>query len=165
MTMTLVSTVTVGSGGAASITWSDIPATGKDLFILASLRTNVEEYVGSCQLRINGVTTGYAGKNLQGNGSSVSTFNQSTSNISVQTNGSLSATNTFSNGLVYLANYTSATNKSISKDAVAEDNATAASLHIAAHSFASSSAITSLALSLSSGSFVQHSTASLYIIS
>ena len=38
MTMTLVSTVTVGAGGAANIQWTSIPNTATDLYITVSAR-------------------------------------------------------------------------------------------------------------------------------
>lgn len=56
--MELISTYTVGSGGVASVTFSSIPNTYKDLLVVSSL-SNAGSYVG-----INSQTTGYYAKRM-----------------------------------------------------------------------------------------------------
>jgi hypothetical protein len=71
--------------------------------------------------------------------------------------------NTFGNSSVYISNYTSSSNKSLSVDSVSENNATAAQQGIFALSWASTAAITGIRL-LTAGNLAQYSTASLYKI-
>ena len=73
-----IATTTVGSGGAADITFSSIPATYTDLLLLTSIRTNrtgTEE--DSVNLEFNGVGTAYTRRNLRGNGASASSLSGS----------------------------------------------------------------------------------------
>jgi hypothetical protein len=48
----LIETVTVGAGGAASIEWTGIAGTGQDLLVVFSLRCTTSNATGS--LTING---------------------------------------------------------------------------------------------------------------
>jgi len=77
--------------------------------------------------------------------------------------GSTATANTFGNGSLYIPNYAGATNKSLSFDSVAENNATSAWLQITAGLWSSTAAITRITLSgwtaLAAGS-----TVSLYTI-
>ena len=166
MAMTLVSTVTVGSGGAANIEWTGIAGTGKDLLVVLSGRSSA---TGTTRLRLqmNGQTSGYASRVLEGSGSSAYSFSESSA---VHIAGGIiptssQTTNTFSNHAYYISNYTSTSTKSISVDAVTENNATAAEQTLTAASSSITSAITQVTLFAESGNLVQHSTASLYIIS
>jgi hypothetical protein len=162
MALQLVSTVTVGSGGAASIEFTGIPATGKDLLILLSAR-NTSTSIGGAKFRLNGDTNdaNYAAIRLFGNGSTASSNTSYTNDIP----GLGTTADTFGNIAIYTANYTSTTNKSISQDEVTENNATTAVQQIAAWSYTSSSAVTSCSIVGTSITFAQYSTASLYIIS
>ena len=166
MAMTLVSTVTVGSGGAASIQFTNIPQTGKDLLVLVSGRTNTNSSTGSIVMDLNGNTTNanYPMKAMTGTGSSILN-DGSAQRTPIEIAGNTSTANTFGNGLAYISNYTSTTNKSISVDSVGENNATSARQTILAASFTTSSAITSITLNGAGDTIAQHSTASLYIIS
>jgi hypothetical protein len=169
MTMTLVSTVTVGSGGAASIDFTSIPQTGTDLVLLLSGRSTAGSGNDiATQITLNGVTTSsYSYRALYGTGSSA--FSDSSSGQteiqSARINDTSSTSNTFGNYQIYIPNYTSTTNKSLSFDAVTENNATATYGHLVAASFTTSSPITSLAIKIAGGnSFAIGSTASLYTI-
>lgn len=165
MPMTLVSTVTLGAGGASQIEWTGIPQTGKDLLVVASLRTDTT--AGGTRIRFNATTSGYTNRLLQGNGSSVFSYtNLTNSGFLGDLSNSGDTANTFGSAGTYIANYTSAANKSYSIDAVSENNATAANQWIIAGQWANTAAITTVTLSPQSATaFVQNSTASLYIIS
>ena len=167
MAMTLVSTVTVGSGGAASIEFTGIAGTGKDLFILICPRASNSATVNEMKITFNSDTgSNYSTRFLRGFGSGTLSGTGDTNYAGPYTfNGNTSSANTFSNFSVYVSNYTSSSTKSISIDSVQEDNATTGVQNINASNWAGTSAITSIQLAPTSGSFVQHSTASLYIIS
>jgi hypothetical protein len=164
MAMTLVSTVTVGSGGAASIDFTSIPQTGKDLVILGSLIDNSGN--ANMNIQINGNTGAvYSNRSLYGSGSSVSSFtvtNGADWTLGAMPGGGVIA----SSNLVYLPNYTSSSAKTASAESVTEANATAAQQWLFAGSTSITSAITSIKIySGSGGNLRQYSTASLYIIS
>ena len=70
-TMTALSTVTVGAGGAATISFSSIPQTYTDLKIVFSGRSaRTASAYDSLFVKFNSTTTTYAGRRLYGeNGS------------------------------------------------------------------------------------------------
>lgn len=167
----LISSVTVGSGGAATISFTSIPQTYTDLILELSSRgessvNRIEVYV-----KINNNTSSiYSSRRIQGYDSNSVLSAQSTevaptSNGSFgRSNGNTSTANTFGSLKLYIPNYTSSNNKSMSVDWVQENNSsTDWSVGFSAASWASSSAITELVFSAESGlDFAQHSTAYLY---
>jgi hypothetical protein len=165
MPMTLVSTVTVGSGGASSIQFTNIAQTGKDLLVVWSVRLGTT--IDSLFIRVAGSSSGYTNRTLYGQGSAALSISSGTTGFLAfnQAQGTDTTSSTFGNGQLYLSDYTSTSNKSASIDSVTENNATTAFQVIAAGSFTSSAALTELSLEPSSTPFAQHSTASLYIIS
>lgn len=159
---TLISTVTVGAGGAASIAFTSIPQTFTDLLLVLSLRANDTgtSWIGG-NLTINGVTTNQTERYLYGNGSTASSTSAST--IEFFANSGSSTANTFGNASIYIPNYASTTtNKSYSQDLVTENNSATAFQLIHAGLWSSTAAITSLSYALPSNNLVQYSTASLY---
>lgn len=157
-----IATVPVGLGGAASITFSAIPDTFTDLVLVTSLRSTRINYSDLISLKINGVVTNQSSRVLQGEGSSASSFSLTTLRIAGAT-GVTATSNTFANSTTYFPNYRSNVAKSISTDAVTENNATASDQFIIANLWNDTSAITSLEIfSVNSGNFVQYSSASLY---
>jgi hypothetical protein len=164
-TMVKIDTVTVGSGGAASIDFTNIPQTFTDLKIVFSLRSNRVSTVDNINLRFNGTTTNYSSRRLQGTGS-VAESQTYASNIYAVTNAANNTASTFGNGTIYVPNYTASQNKSVSIDTVTEDNATAAFTNLVAGLWSNTAAITSVALNVLDGTlWNQHSTATLYGIS
>jgi hypothetical protein len=161
--MKLIETKTLGTA-AASIEFTSIPQTFTDLVVLLSVRTNRASATEDGFLRFNGATTNYSGRFLFGNGSSVSSVTSSTSQIeNLVMPAATSTSNTFSNGLIYIPNYTAATAKSVSIDTVTENNATAAFHLIIDGLWNDTSAITSLAITANqTGSMIIGSTISLY---
>jgi len=165
-TMVAIQTVTVGSGGAANIEFTNIPQTYTDLVVRISARTNWSNAgvnADGVNIRPNGSTSNRTARRLYGSGSSAA----SDTNINplAFTNASTTAS-TFGNAEIYIPNYTSSTNKSISVDGVSETNATLTYAGLAAFLWSNTAAITSLTLAPENGtSFDQHSTATLYGIS
>jgi hypothetical protein len=158
------STVTVGAGGAANITFSSIPSTYTDLKVVISGRTNASDYVDFCKVQFNGVATNQSERAVRGNGSAANSYSDTL--IYSATNGNTSTSNTFGNLELYIPNYAGSTNKSVSLDGVSENNATAALAELQAGLWSSTAAITSIALVPYTGTlWQQYSTASLYGIS
>jgi hypothetical protein len=158
-TYTLISSVTVGSGGAANIEFTSIPGTYTDLVCKYSCRNTGDS--PNLEVSFNAVTTNRSDRVLSGNGASASSFADATI-IYGLSGRSTSTSSTFSNGEVYLPNYAGSTNKSLSQDAITENNATEAFAYLVAGLWSNTNAITSLKLTPSSGNFAQHSTAYLY---
>ena len=162
MSMTLVETKTLGSA-AASIEFTSIPQDGTDLYILYAARNN-NDIRGEFEMRFNGVSTGYTSRNLIGNGSTTFSFNNTFAEGGVHTN-SVDTANTFSNGSIYIPNYSGTTAKSYSGNAVQETNGASSGQNLFGGLSSATAAITSVRL-LDRGSdlFVAGSTFSLYKI-
>ena len=161
-TMTLISSVTVGSGGASSIDFTSIPNTYTDLCLKFSLRYGDYASWNYAYIQLN--TTAGITKSLNGYGSSASSGSVGTSLRIDFVAGTGQTASTFSNGELYIPNYTSSNAKSVSLDHAAENNATAAYAEIVAGLFSTvTSAVTSVSLLTDSGyKFAQYSTAYLY---
>jgi len=169
-TYTLISSVTVGSGGAANIEFTSIPATYTDLLIVLSARSNTTFGADGffAVLEFNGSTSNRSMKyirNYNGTVGSFSTLNGLTNNIISGLNPSDYTANTFNNNQYYIPNYAGSNNKSVSIDSVTENNSTDILQYLTAGLWSDSSAITSIKINPSPASFVQYSTAYLYGIS
>ena len=162
--MELISTVTVGSGGAASIEFTPIAADWTDLKLVLSLRDLTSGSLGNgVDLKINGSTANISGIRLLGDGSSVSSSTQTYEAVAGTTNSPTSTASTFSSILIYFANYATSSSKSFSVDSVSENNATGAYQSIHAGLYNSTATITALELTPNGGlNFAEYSTASLY---
>ena len=151
----------------ASITFSSIPGTYTDLLLKISSRNN--DIYNEIHFRFNGNSgNNYSGTNIYGNGSSaISSSSSSISSLQNLTVESVSGqtSDTFGNTELYIPNYTSSNNKSVSADGVQENNATSAQAMLGAGIWAQTNAITSIEAFPSIGSFVAHSTFYLYGIS
>ena len=164
----LLASSTVGSGGAASVTFSSIPNTYTDLLVKFSARTAYNNIAGSisCYLRFNGDTgSNYLSKRLIGTGSAATSDSYSTTSL-VNTFLDITAytANTFGNAEYYIPNYAGSNYKSMSVDGVTEHNATLSYASLTAGVWSSTSAITSMNIAPepSTGDFVQYSTFYLY---
>jgi len=160
-----IATVTVGSGGAANIDFTSIPATFTDLAVKLSVRGDATFATQQMYMTFNNSTSGYSARQVYGDGSSATSATLSNSGAAisiVNTNTSVSTSNTFSSTEVYIPNYASSNNKSASADSVTENNATGAVAGLTAGLWSNTAAITSIKFEPQSGNFVQYSTAILY---
>ena len=157
-TYTLISAVTVGAGGAASIDFTSIPSTYTDLCIKVSVRDGDNNWVSN--MKFNG--TNGSSRYIQGNGASASSGNETDMRFIVNSSGSTAST--FGNAEIYIPNYANTSyNKSVSIDAVSEANATTAYMRMIAALWSSTAAINQITLTnVVSGNIPQYSTAYLY---
>lgn len=160
----IASTTVTASAGAASIAFSNIPQGYTDLKVVVSPRENSTNSY-ELGIEINGSTSAiYNWRILQGSGTAA--ISDVRTNQTLGQAGVLSSSNstasTFGNIELYFPNYTSSSNKSYSVDSVGENNGTLAYSRMAAALWASTSAITSLTLKLSTGNLAQYSEATLY---
>jgi hypothetical protein len=160
-TYSLISSVTVGSGGTGTIEFSSIPATYTDLVVNLSGRCDADDF--NVYLRFNSSTSNYTQRRLQGTGSAAESATD-TNILMLSTRSSYTAT-TFSNGAAYIPNYAGSTNKSVSIDTVTENNATVNRNILNAGLWSDTTAISNIKLVSATGNFVQYSTAYLYGIS
>jgi hypothetical protein len=166
-TYTLISSNTVGSGGAADVTFSSIPATYTDLKLVMSARCNNSAVGDDIVYQFNGDTTSgrYSYKFLLGNGAAASSSGNSstTFNYFGLVDAATATTSTFSNSELYIPNYAGSNQKSSSVDGVSESNATTAYATLVASLYNQTTAISSIKIySAVSNSFVQYSTFYLY---
>ena len=163
LTYQAIATTTVGSGGAANIEFNNIPQTYTDLVILYSARTNSGAGTDEAYLTFNNNNSNYSWRMLVGDGSNTPiSLNGGGSIAGMQIPGGTSTASTFSNGQIYIPNYAGSNNKSVSSESVQENNQTTAYIKLVAGLWSNSSPITSAKLSGTAGSFVEHSTATLY---
>ena len=169
LTYVAIATVTVGSGGANSIEFTNIPQTYTDLKLVFSVRSSRPTVnMNETELSINGTTTNYYELQIRGSGTAVASSSRSNTAVAIMDLGQPAATataSTFGNYEVYIPNYTSSNNKSLSIDGVTENNATAAFTYLVAALWANSAAITSIKIEDTDSptyNYVQYSTATLY---
>jgi hypothetical protein len=151
------------TSAAASITFSSIPATFTDLVLVISGRTTGTNY--SINATINGSTSNYTYRTLEGSGSTNTSFTQATGperfigSQSFSTN----TASTFGSSSIYIPNYRSSVAKSISIDTVTENNATQAFQNIIAALWNETAAITEISLvPRFAANFAEYSSATLY---
>jgi hypothetical protein len=161
-TYTLISSVSVGSGGASSMAFTSIPSTYTDLEILISGRTTGAG--NGINITFNSNTTGYTNSAIQGNGGSVGSYGTYNRNAGMLGYSGDTASS-FGSTKILIPNYAGSINKSYSADAVSESNATTAYMNLVSGLWSNTSAITSISLAPMDGTLVQYSTAYLYGIS
>lgn len=166
-TYTLISSVTVGAGGASSIDFTSIPATYTDLKVVTSVRTNRADQSDAIKIQYNGDTgSNYSIRYLfTSDGSTVGSGSASSIGFDIGGFGTAAnaTANTFGNSEIYIPNYAGSTQKSSSTDSTAENNATAALLRLEANLWTGTAAISSIKLTPNAGTlFNQYSTAYLY---
>lgn len=156
-----ISTVTVGSGGAATIAFTGIPQIYTDLCVKLSIRTARAVIYDFIYINPNGSTANATTRILQGDGTSASS--ESTSRLRFISQGNTATSNSFGTAEIYIPNYTSSNNKSFSMETVTENNDTPALRELNAGLWSDTSPINSLSfVSYSSSNFNQYTTATLY---
>jgi hypothetical protein len=161
-------TVTVGAGGASSIEFTNIPQTYTDLVIKVSGRTNRSSILENFNIQFNNNTTSnYVRRILFGDGSSGYSNSQTDTTAGLDSSGINTAANatasTFGNAEVYIPNYAGSNKKSVSGEAVGENNATSSYQQLMAGLWDNTAAITSIKIiPTQANNFVQYTTATLY---
>lgn len=162
LTYTKIATVTVGSGGSATMSFSNIPQTFTDLKLVMSTRGGTAGSGDNILVSINSSSTTFTFRQLYGTGSAAGSVSGSYAAAGYSTNASSTAS-TFASTEIYIPGYTSGNYKSFSVDTVTENNATAATSALTANLWSTVSAITSLSFSQQyTGNFQQYSSATLY---
>ena len=163
-----ISTVTVGSGGASAISFTEIPQIYTDLKILISARgSRSNSGSQTVSLRFNSDSgANYSYRRLYGDGSTLAS--DSGTGDAYGTAGYVAkaydTANTFGNCEIYIPNYIGSSQKSYSSEGVEENNATLSYSSLVAGLWTGTAPINTILLYASAGSFTweQHSTATLY---
>lgn len=154
--MQLISSVSVGVGGAATIDLTSIPGTYTDLMLVLSARAT--STTATITVAFNGSSASFTNLYMEGNGSGVTSTTGTTlvgrASISTDT------ASTFGNLSIYIPNYAGSADKNFSVDTVSENNSGTAYTQIFTGVWANTAAITQITLSLAN--FAQHSNAYLY---
>ena len=156
-----IATVTVGSGGAADIEFTSIPATYTDLVLKLSARGTRALTYEAIKVEFNGSTANLSCKQLYGDGAAAASSSNGTQ-IVFDTDAANNTTSVFGSHEIYIPNYAGSTNKSVSIDSVMEQNGTTAYAELVAGLWADISSITSIKLLPAAANFAEHSTATLY---
>jgi hypothetical protein len=167
MTMSLIQTATVGTAGAASISFTSIPGNGTDLFLQISTRTNGTAGVTSTPvgLTFNSTTTGYTYRTIFGEGSAGVNGDSGSTRFGYQAPKNINTPNTFDNSGIYIPNYAGSQNKNYASDSSVEQNATTGYLLLLAGLWSVTDAITSITVAdTAAANFLPNSTISLYKI-
>lgn len=164
-TYTEIASVTVGSGGSSTISFSSIPATYTDLQIYFSYKTNRSNAADAVGFYLNTDTTtgNYTIRQLNGTGSAVASTTPPYNDEYMFGDGNGANTYVYSNSQIYIANYASSSAKSLSIDSVGENNGLTAYSNIAAYLWNSSSAVNKITMFPITGTaFLQYTTAYIY---
>jgi hypothetical protein len=155
---------TVGAGGTSAITFNNIPQNYTDLVVKYSLRTSRSDTISALRLTFNESATSYSNRMIEGNGATAASYTGGSTFIDLGYAPAATATaSTFNNHELYISNYASSNNKSLSIDAVQENNTTTAYANLIAGLWSNSAAINSIKVVPSTAvNFVQYSTATLY---
>lgn len=163
-----IASVTVGSGGAANIEFTSIPATYDDLSLVYALRGTNSNTMSYVNINLNNSTSGYSNRAIFGTSTVVYAYTYNTLTYlwgGIHQGGSTTS-NTFGNGQIYIPQYDStSTAKSIIIDQVSENNATTADAAFALINgglWNNTAAVTSIKLTNELGNWAQYSTATLY---
>lgn len=156
MAITKIQTVTVGSGGAASIDFTSIPSTYTDLMCVVSVKLSGSDL--GVFYKFNNSTSSINGRNLLG----VGTGSGISQAVNVLQLGTVRGTTNFSNASIYVPNYTGAIKKNSFVDWVSENNETNSYQFLVSNLWSITDAINQLTIYPESGTIQEYSSATLY---
>lgn len=161
-------TQTVGSGGTIQVTFNNIPQTFTDLMIKVSQRNDTAVVSEPLAINFNADTsTIYSSTSVYGDGSGTGSLRASgygyiSYNGGLSVPGANATANTFGSFEVYIPNYTGSNFKSMTIDAVSENNATSTVAGLGAGLYRSTNPITIIAFRGYNGILIQNSTITIY---
>lgn len=161
-TYTLIQSSIVGSGGAATVSFTSIPSTYTDLKLVYSARNTVSGTQEFIKITFNSNTTGYTFITFQGNEATPVSNNFSQQWVGYAV-GSTATASTFSSGEIYIPGYALSNNKVFTTANTTENNAAGFQSVLGANLWANTAAITSIDLTMQGGYTIdQYSTFRLY---
>lgn len=160
--MELIESKTLASA-AAFIEFTSIPQTFTDLLVFVSIRTSNTNVPYNNQLILfNGSSANFSARRMFGGGNNDIFNGTSTNNVGLIPSNTATS-NTFGNVSIYIANYTSNSNKSYYVESAMENNATFSYTELIGGLWSNSAAINSLRITGEiSSDIMAGSTVSLY---
>jgi hypothetical protein len=161
-----IATVTVGSGGSASISFTSIPSTFTHLQIRAIVRKSTADTLeDAAGIRFNSDSaSNYSFHNLIGNGSATSTYSGATqtyaTTIDVLNNSNTA--NAFSAGIIDILDYANTNKYKTVRTLSGWDANGSGQIWFSSGSWRNTAAITSLTLAPNVDNYVQYSSFALY---
>jgi hypothetical protein len=163
-----IATVTVGSGGSSTITFSSIPATYTHLQIRGIWKDDFAPTdIAYVELTVNGSSSGYSYHNFRSDGSSAvagagSSLDRTFQAFSLPSNNA-SYANMFGTGIIDILDYANTNKYKTIRTLFGFDGNGSGRIGLASGSWQSTSAITSIELKdQNAGNFVQYSSFALY---
>jgi hypothetical protein len=165
-----IETVTVGSGGSSSISFSSIPATYKHLQIRYNARSTVANVNdGYTSIRFNGDSTNgnyYFYHVMQGDGASATAGSGGTNAIIYTgvTAGNSAGANVFGSGVIDILDYTSTSKYKIPRALSGMDNNGAGKISLSSGVWFNTAAVTSITVGANAfgNNFMEYSSFALY---
>lgn len=164
--MDLLQRVTVGAGGAASISFSSIPQTYQHLQVRFAFRTSSTSAAGQfAAMRFNGDSgSNYAYHDIMGDGATASAISLTSQTSAYFQRGATStqAANVFGVTVVDILDAFATTKNKVVRGIGGFDSNGSGRAYLYSGLWLSQNAVTSIALTPEAGNFVQHTVASLY---
>jgi hypothetical protein len=142
---------------AASVTFTNIPQNFTDLNLVISSRSNRAAVQDTFAVVFNDSASGYSYRRVYGDGTNAATDSDSGNGALTTgyTQGGNGTTNVFGSLELYIPNYTSSVNKSVSSQGTSENNATGSSISTVASLWSNTAAISSIKLTPATGATLQ----------
>lgn len=161
-----ISAITVGSAGAASVTFSSIPSTYTHLQVRCIARSTQAAANFSIQMYFNAVSTqtsNYAAHALRGNGTSASSFGGTTEWIQSPASAANATSGVFGASVWDILDYTNTNKNKVVRTLGGYDNNGDGIIQLSSGMlYSSQPAISSITLFTSGGNFAQYSSFALY---
>jgi hypothetical protein len=160
-----IATVTVGSGGASEIEFTSIPGTYQHLQVRLIGRGSAADVDIDTRYRVNADTgSNYAVHHLRGNGSAASAGGASSQDYMplIGLPAANATASIFGASVIDILDYANTSKYKTLRQFAGEDRNGAGNVWVRSSLWMSTSAITSIKFYMTSGNFVQHSTAALY---
>jgi hypothetical protein len=161
-----IATVTVGSGGSATITFTSIPATYTHLQIRCIARSTQAAANFGILMYFNGITTqssNYAAHALRGNGSSVSAFGGTTESIQSVGAGANATSGVFGAVVWDILDYTNTNKNKVVRALGGYDNNGSGIIQLSSGMlYSSQPVISSITFATTGNDFAQYSQFALY---
>jgi hypothetical protein len=159
-----IATVTVGSGGSSSISFSSIPSTYQHLQLRTSIKHSAALDLDDSLVRFNGDTGSnyYILHQIRGNGSAASAggFGTSTSMLVLPVTGS--TVSTFASGVMDILDYDDANKNKTVRTLTGYDANGSGNIFLRSALWMNTAAVTSITITPPSGTFIEYSSFALY---
>jgi hypothetical protein len=160
-TFALISSVTVGAGGSATMDLTSIPSSYTDLRVYVSARSVRAQTQDGMNIKFNSSTSSFTTRYIGNIGGGLSSYTATTACGSIPA--ATANASTFSCTSIYITDYAGSGNKTFSIESVRPNNsATVFEIDVMNGIWSNSSAITSISFYNDNSNFAQYSTAYLF---